>query len=122
MVKLTVCLQRLASLSREEFQRYWHDTHAPLVRAQAEALRIRRYVQTHSSPDSDFGEMLRLSRGGPAGYDGVAELWWDSLEALTVAFASDEGRKAGAILLADEKRFVDLARSPLWLGDERPIL
>tara|TARA_B110000208_G_C11418930_1_gene302671 strand:+ start:56 stop:184 length:129 start_codon:yes stop_codon:yes gene_type:complete len=27
-----------------------------------------------------------------------------------------EGRAAGRELLADEKRFIDLANSPVWLG------
>ena len=48
MIKLSFCLRRLSPLSREEFQRYWFDTHGPLVRKHAEALRIQRYVQTHT--------------------------------------------------------------------------
>ena len=31
MIKLTFCLVRLPHLSREAFQRYWFETHAPLV-------------------------------------------------------------------------------------------
>jgi hypothetical protein len=38
------------------------------------------------------------------------------------ARASDEGRRAGEALLADERRFIDLARSPLWIADEVEIL
>ncbi|MGH7820684.1 MAG: EthD domain-containing protein [Candidatus Binatia bacterium] len=32
MVKLVFCLRRLPHLSRAEFQRYWRETHGPLVR------------------------------------------------------------------------------------------
>lgn len=123
MIKLTFCLHRLPSLSREEFQRYWREQHAPLVARHAETLRIRRYVQMHSLPDDDpVNGGLRASRGGPEDYDGVAELWWDGLDDLSAATASDEGRAASLALLEDERRFIDLARSPLWLGREDVVI
>lgn len=123
MIKLTFCLHRLPSLSREDFQRYWHERHAPLVARHAETLRIRRYVQTHSLVEGDpVNAGLRASRGGPADYDGVAELWWDSLEDLAAATASDDGGAAAIELLEDERTFIDLARSPLWLGEERVVI
>jgi uncharacterized protein (TIGR02118 family) len=121
MVKLVFCLVRLPSLSREEFQRYWRERHAPLVARHAAALRIQRYVQVHTL-ESPLNDALRASRGGPTEYDGVAELWWASVEDLMAATASDEGRRAGEELLADERRFIDLARSPLWIAREMPIL
>ena len=31
MIKLTFCLRRLPHLTREEFQTYWREQHAPLV-------------------------------------------------------------------------------------------
>ena len=123
MIKLTFCLHRLPSLSRDEFQRYWREQHAPLVAHHAATLRIRRYVQTHSLPDGDpVNAGLRASRGGPEDYDGVAELWWDSLDDLAAATASDEGRAASLALLEDERRFIDLARSRLWLGREHVVI
>jgi uncharacterized protein (TIGR02118 family) len=121
MIKLTFCLHRLPHLSREEFQRYWQGTHAPLVRSVAEALRIRGYVQLHTTT-VPVNDVLRASRGGPQEYDGVAELWWDSLDDLAAAMSTPEGAAAGAELLADERRFIDLERSPLWLGEEKEIL
>lgn len=36
--------------------------------------------------------------------------------------STPEGAAAGAALLEDEKRFIDLERSPLWLGREKEIL
>lgn len=123
MVKLTFCLHRLPALSRAEFQRYWREQHAPLVRRHAETLRIRRYVQLHALAEGDpVNEALRMSRGGPAGYDGVAELWWSSLDELAAATASDAGRAASLALLEDEKRFIDLSRSPLWLSEENVVV
>ncbi len=121
MVKLVFALRRRPEMSRAEFQRYWLETHGPLVRSHAKALGIRRYVQTHTL-DTPANALLRASRGGPEEYDGVAELWWDSVEALQAATASEAGIAAGQALLEDERRFIDLAHSPLWLSEEHAII
>jgi len=121
VIKLTFCLVRAPHLSREDFQRYWLERHGPLVRSVAPALRIKRYVQSHTlTTPIDSG--LRRARRAPEGYDGVAELWWDSLEDLTAGGATPEGRAAGTRLLDDERTFIDLARSPLWLAEEHAII
>ncbi len=117
MVKLVFCARRLGSLSPEEFQRYWREQHGPLVRRHAKLLRIRRYVQVHTL-DHPAQDALRASRGGPEAYDGVAELWWDSLEDLAAGTVDEAARAASRELLADERRFIDLASSPLFLGEE----
>lgn len=119
MIKITFCLTRLPHLTREQFQTYWRETHAPLVADRAELLKIRRYVQSHSLPDVAFAT-LAASRAGPPAYDGVAELWWDRIEDL----ASDDpaAREAGLELLEDERKFIDLARSPIFLVEEREIV
>ncbi len=121
MTKLVFCLRRLPHLSRDEFQRYWYDRHAPLVRSHAAVLRIRRYVQTHTS-SHPLNDALQASRGGPEAFDGVAELWWDSPDDLAAATATPEGQAAGAALLEDERKFIDLERSPLFVAAERPIV
>jgi len=121
VVKLCFALRRRPELSREEFQRTWRSDHAPLVEKHRKALRIRRYVQVHSIDDA-LNAALQQSRGGPEPFDGIAELWWDSLEELKAAMATPEGAAAGAELLADERRFIDLQHSPLWLAREHEIV
>jgi uncharacterized protein (TIGR02118 family) len=121
MIKLVFALRRRSDLTREEFQRYWREEHGPLVRSYAEVLGIRRYVQVHTLPD-EVHAPLRASRAAPEAYDGVAELWYDGLEALGAAVATDEGRAAALALLEDERRFIDHARSPLWLAEEHPVV
>lgn len=121
MIKLTFCLTRLPHLSREAFQAYWLDTHAPLVASVAETLQIRRYVQTHSLP-AEMNAAIRASRDTPPEYDGVAQLWFDSLESLIANEQRPEVRAAAALLLEDEKRFIDLPKSPLWWGEEKVIV
>jgi len=121
VIKLVYCLRRLPELSREEFQRYWRKNHAPLVKKHSDALRIRRYVQVHTSDDPAI-QVLRATRPGPEPFDGVAELWFDSAEDVTAGAGTPEGRQAGRELLQDEKRFIDISQSPIWIATENPIV
>lgn len=121
MIKLTFALVRLPGLSRGEFQDYWFNNHGPLVASVREPLGIRRYVQMHSLPD-DVSTGLRASRGAPEPFDGVAQLWYDSLEDLAQRMADPAAQEAGRRLLEDERKFIDHARSPLWWGEERVIV
>ena len=121
MVKLTFCLRRLPHLSLEEFQTYWRGTHADLVAERAETLRIRRYVQVHTEDMAGLHRAFQGRNGGaPEPFDGVAELWFDSVEDLT----NDDPavRAAAGELLADEKNFIDLGRSPMWVSTEHEIV
>jgi uncharacterized protein (TIGR02118 family) len=120
VIKLTFALVRRPELTREAFQTYWFEKHAPLVASVREILRIRRYVQMHSAaPEASAG--IRRSRQAPEQFDGVAELWWDSFEDLAAAATDPEATKAGQKLLEDERRFIDLEKSPLWFGEEKVI-
>ena len=121
MIKLVFCLRRLPHLSLEEFQQYWLERHGPLVRSHAKTLRIKRYVQVHTL-DSPANEAIRRSRDAGEPYDGVAELWWDSVEDMAAGSATPEGRAAARELLEDERKFVDLQRSALWVGTEHTIV
>jgi uncharacterized protein (TIGR02118 family) len=117
MVKIVFCLKRLPTLTREEFQAYWRDVHAPLVTARARLLGIRRYVQCHTTDDADFAGMARL-RGAPGPFDGVAEIWFDDAG----EGSSDERRRAARELVDDERRFIDLPNSPIFYAQELEIL
>ena len=121
MIKLTFCLRRLPSLTLEEFQDYWLNTHAPLVAERAGVLNIVRYQQVHTADMATLHDALRARNGGaPAPFDGVAELWWDSLDAMRVE--GEPARQASADLLEDEGRFIDLANSPMWVAEEHLIV
>jgi hypothetical protein len=77
-------------------------------------------VQSHTLED-DTNAALRASRGAMQAFDGIAEVWWDSRDALTAALSRPEGQAAGDELLEDEREFIDLARSSLFLTDEHEI-
>ena len=122
MIKLVFSLRRRPGMTREEFQAYWRDQHAPLVARHAEALRIRRYVQTHAR-SSEFAAAQSAARGGePDAYDGQAELWWDGIDDVIAAASTAAGRTAAIELLEDEPRFIDLEHSPLWIGEEHVVV
>jgi uncharacterized protein (TIGR02118 family) len=120
VLKLTFCLRRLPTLSLADFQDYWLNKHGPLVRSLQPALGMVRYVQLHRLP-GDLADGMRRVRGAPDPYDGVAELWWEGEETYRAARRNPEAREAGRELLADEAKFIDLVRSPLWLSREEVI-
>jgi uncharacterized protein (TIGR02118 family) len=121
MVKLVFCLSRRPELTEEEFHRIWRDEHAPLVRSHAAALGIKRYVQSHTA-HSELNAALAATRDAPIHYDGVAELWFESVDALVAATSSPEGTAAGEALLADERRFIDHPLSPIFMVEEHVVI
>ena len=119
MVKLVFCCRRRPDLSPEAFQRYWLDNHGPLVRSAREAMPgMVRYVQSHTL-DTPANDALRASRGSGEPYDGIAEVWFESVEAL--GMASEEALAVGQRLLEDEQRFLDLEHCSLFLTTEHEM-
>jgi len=112
MVKLIACARRKPGMTHEEFDRYWRDNHGPLVRSVPEFIRyVRRYVQCHI-----------VSGSGPLGtgsdFDGVAELWFDSLDDLNKAFSEPRYLE---IIRPDECKFCDLETTVAFVTEELPI-
>jgi hypothetical protein len=118
VVKLVFCCRRRAELTTEEFQTYWLNSHAGLVRSVRAAIpTMIRYVQSHTV----FGPLtdaVRESRGAGEPYDGVAEIWIDF--DITV---DDPEAMAAAMqrLLEDELTFVDMAGSSVFITEEHII-
>src|SRR5436305_10229962 len=117
MIKLVFVIRRREDLSPEEFHRYWLEEHGPLARGLLEPLGARRYVQTHTL-DTDLNAALAASRGTSETYGGLAEVWWDSLDALLAASNTDEGRRTNETLTEDEARFIDFERSSFFITEE----
>lgn len=121
MIKMTFCLRRLPHLTREQFQDYWLNRHGPLVQQHAQVLNIRRYVQHHTAAHP-INDGMRKSRGAPEPYDGVAELWFDSVESMMAPGSTPEGKAAERLLREDDARFIDAAHSPVWIGEEHELV
>ena len=120
MFKLVYCLVRRPDVPPADFYRYWHDQHAPKMTARAEVMCARRYVQSHTC-EPELNRLLQDSRGMQPPFDGITEVWWDSVDDLKAALATEEGRAAMQDLLDDERHFVDLAQSRLFCADEKLI-
>jgi hypothetical protein len=104
----------------EEFHRYWLEERYPLARRLVESLRARRYVQTHTVAP-ELNAQLAATRDTAEAFDGLAEVWWDSLEDLISTFTSDEGQEAGRALINDEAKFIDFGRSSLFRTEDNVI-
>jgi len=117
MISVMCSVRRRKELSVSEFHDYWRTVHGPLVAAHAEVLGIRRYVQHHGVPGR-ITDALGRARGTDVPFDGVAQVYFDDLEAMLAAGRSPAGRAAMEELVADEARFIDFATSSILLADE----
>jgi uncharacterized protein (TIGR02118 family) len=109
VIKLFVFVRRKAGLTAEEFGRAWYEEHAPLtLAAPGFRRRVRRYVQNHPIRDADVPG-LTLSD-----FDGVAELWLDSVDDLRAALADPETEHVEARV----ERFVDTKSALRLVAEE----
>ena len=107
MIKLVYCISKKASLTDEEFFRYWRNVHGPIG---ARIPRLRKLVQSH-----------RVTIVGDAhqpAYDGMAELWFDDMEALLAARRSPEWKAS----TEDEANFIDSGKVAYFVSEERVVL
>jgi uncharacterized protein (TIGR02118 family) len=91
--------------------------HGPFFMSNAAAMGAKKYVQSHTL-DTPLNKGLRTSRGMLPEYDGVAEVWFESEEALMEGMSSPEGQKLGEALLEDEENFIDHSKSSSFLVEE----
>ena len=117
MIKFVMCITRHPSMSREQFQDYWRNSHGPFFMRNADLIGAKKYVQSHTL-NSPLNEGLRTSRGMQPEYDGVAEVWFESEEALIQGMSSPEGQKLGAALQEDEGNFIDHSKSSAFIVQE----
>ncbi|WP_428536439.1 EthD family reductase [Rhodopila sp.] len=109
MIKLLSLLTRKQGITHAEFVRHWFDVHGPLAE---HVPGIRRYVQSHITdsrsrpdiPDTDVE------------VDGIAELWYDSLESFERASKTSEMKA----LTDDGALFI--GRIKTYLIEERQII
>ena len=120
MIKLVYCVRRKAEISEAEFFRYWLEEHGPLVKSVAHELRALRYVQSHSTA-AKVNEGLSQGRGLGEPFDGITEVWWESVDDLVAGSASDQGRDAARRLQEDESHFINFSDSRLFLTEEHEI-
>lgn len=83
MFKVMIGLVRREDMTPEQFRHWWLEEHAPLARTLPDVRRIR----------------FNLVLDGP--FDGVAELWFDSEEAMQASYGSDTGKAVAADSMAN---------------------
>lgn len=106
MVKLVYCITKKSGLTDEEFFHYWENIHG-LIGARIPGL--RKLVQSR-----------RITIPGDAhspDFDGMAELWFDSMEDLLRARQSPEWKTS----TEDEVNFIDHSRVAYFVSEERVI-
>jgi uncharacterized protein (TIGR02118 family) len=89
VIKRVSLVRRRRELSREQFLEHWMGAHAEIVR-QLPGVRGLR-----------FGAVEEWSPA-EAGWDGVGEVWFDSVEAAQAAFATEPYHS----LLADDRKLL----------------
>ncbi|MEM9123355.1 MAG: EthD domain-containing protein [Pseudomonadota bacterium] len=120
-VKLVFCVRKRDDLSSEEFYKYWLTRHGPLAREMLPKANARKYIQSHTVAP-DINAALIQSRDLEDPYDGITEVWWDSLEDMQAGLATPEGNDAvNNILKEDEAVFVDLKRCRVFMTEEHTI-
>ncbi len=79
MIKVVYCISKKPGLSDQEFFHYWREIHGPMG---ARIPGLRRLIQSRriTVPGDKYD---------PA-YDGMAELWFDDIQALVKARQSPE--------------------------------
>jgi uncharacterized protein (TIGR02118 family) len=105
VIKLIGGITRKDGMTVEQFQFHWRDVHAPLI---ARTPGLRRYIQAHATPETYDAQ--------PPAYDGLAEAWFDSLEAFDAAVATAEWLAA----VADAPNFI--GKAVRLLATEVPII
>lgn len=121
MVKLAIAFRMKAGLDAAEFRRLWCVDHARMVSRLAPILGIHRYVQS-LNVNSELVAQMAASRGWSGTFDGIAEIYWPSEEALAAAVSSIEGQAAFAELGADEARFCDPSTVIALLIEENVVI
>ena len=112
MVKALACLRRKPGMSTDEFHRYWKEKHGPLVKSVPEFFGyFRKYVQSHTTVDRIPGFPPQAAPP----YDGIAEIWFDSVEDVGKAFSEPRYLE---VIRPDEEQFLDLPNCNILIAEE----
>jgi uncharacterized protein (TIGR02118 family) len=107
MIKLVYCITKKPGLTDDQFFHYWKTVHGPIG---ARIPHLRRLVQSHRViVDGDKYQ---------PDYDGMAELWFDSEEALLAARQSPEWKASRE----DEANFIDHSNVAYFVSSEHVVL
>lgn len=105
--------KRRPDLTHEEFSRHWREVHGPLLRNTPSISHyLRRYVQHHMSPTTEFANVLPLE------FDGFSEAWFDSPQARLKMHAE---RAFQELVIPDEANFIDMTATRYLMLDQQVV-
>jgi len=107
LIKGVYQLKKRDGMTVEEFRKYWIEVHGDLG---SKLPGLRRYVQSHL-----IDEAYLYARPH---FDGVAQLWFDSVDAMRAAFDSPQGKA----LAADGPKFTDMAALRMFVAQEHLVI
>ena len=117
MVKVSVLIKRKDGMSPAEFHDYWRNKHGPLALTVTDFIsHFRRYVQCHQVPQD---ELKALPSHTVSEYDGIVELWADSVEDVAQAFASKGYQE---VIRRDERNFSDDSKGVICMVTEDVVI
>lgn len=120
MIKLTYLIRKRPDLSEERFAEHWRK-HSERFAAAAGSLGARRYAMNLKC-ETVCNTCIRTARGlAPPDYDGLLEIWWDSLEDYQSGVGSPPGLAVMDEIIDAERRFVDFSRSTAFFADEKIV-
>ena len=106
MIKMIFLVHRRPGLDRDEFRKYWGETHSEIAK---KTPGVRKYIQHHAVPGPD---------GEDPPYDGFAEMWWDDAASMQAALETPEGKAT----LADTQNFLDLDRQQVFTVEQITVV
>jgi len=123
LIKISYLMRRLPSLSLEEFQAYWSEKHPQAAPEDAfPALGVKRYVQVLPLETNARNLMIGPRSGLIEPFDGIAELWVDSLEALEANWSTEKTNEYIEMFFKDEQNFIDWSRSTILVSNENVVM
>jgi uncharacterized protein (TIGR02118 family) len=105
MVKLICFVKRKPGMDADEFHRYWREVHGPLIASTRSGRHVLRYEQNHRVRE----------HWDQAGYDGVTEQWFTSVDDFFASLQEDDY----PLIDADVAKFID-TDSLEWIITEEP--
>src|SRR6185369_16627648 len=102
MIKMLGLLTRKPELTHEQFVKHWLEIHGPLALA---VPGVRRYVQSHIQGERTRPDIPTTD----VQVDGIAELWFDDMDAMQRAYATPAAKALhadGALIIGRIKSFV----------------
>lgn len=107
MIKLVLLFRRRDDLTMDEFLRHWREVHIPLV---LRIPNIRRYVVSPVTATPGGGS-------GQRDFDGMAELWFDDVDAATASLDTPETLATGV----DGRNFIQKGSLRRFFCEEEEI-